>query len=51
MAEEKEERKGEIIHLSGTAYVKAGAFFGGRDPELKKKIDEVLEELNKKKAE
>jgi len=50
MAEKKEERKGEVIQLSGTAYIKAGAYMKAQDPEIQKKIDELLAELRKKKA-
>ena len=51
MGEEKEvkEREGQVIQLSGTAYIRAGAFFGSKKAEAQKVIDAIVEELKKKK--
>jgi hypothetical protein len=55
MGEEKklentgDNRKGSIIQLSGTAYIKAGAFLKKQDPEIQAKIDEIIRQFEEKK--
>lgn len=55
MGEEKkientgDERKGSVITLSGTAYIKAGAYLKSKDPEIQAKIDEIVRLIKEKK--